>query len=81
MIYPSLRPEAISQKLIADLIEQERRLLTELPSYYAVIVARPRRGFSKMIASLNYFLVPKLKRVGRELRQRMPASRRKAARG
>src|SRR5581483_2491495 len=37
VIYPSLRPEAISQKLIADLIEQERRLLTELPSYYAVI--------------------------------------------
>ncbi len=68
VLYPSLRRDALSQELVSRLIEEEKRLLTELPSYYVLMVARPRRGLGKFYANAHYFLVPKLKRAIREIR-------------
>ena len=56
---------------IADsLITAEQELLSAgQESFYTVIVARPKRGAAASLANLRYFAVPKLKRVGRELRR------------
>jgi SAM-dependent methyltransferase len=63
---------------IDRLIEREKEVLRngELP-YYAIIVARPKRGIAKAFASLRYFTEPKVKRLLREIRDRKskPAAR------
>lgn len=70
-LYPFIEPE---DGVIASLIETEREWLRHgAPSYHAVIVARPKRGLTKRIARARYFVVPKVKRIGRELRRRFRA--------
>ena len=66
VIYPFIDWSAAS---IDTLIEREKQVLSsgEIP-YYAIIVARPKRGPAKLLASLRYYLEPKLKRIGREIR-------------
>ena len=62
-LYPFIEPEdAIVERLIA--IEKE----WNAPSYYTMLLAKPKRGVRGAIASARYFAVPKLKRVARELR-------------
>jgi len=58
---------------IDTLIEREKQVLSrgEIP-YYAIIVARPKRGAAKLLASLRYYVEPKLRRIGREIRARGP---------
>lgn len=65
-----------SKTKIDGLIDREQKVLAngETP-YYAVIVARPKRGAAKLLASLRYFLEPKLKRLAREIRARGPKPR------
>lgn len=58
---------------IDTLIEEEQRLLgSGARPFYAVIVATPRRNARKVMASWRYFMEPKLKRIGRELRRSKP---------
>jgi SAM-dependent methyltransferase len=72
VIYPNLRHDQLHTETIQMLLSQERTLLsTGMPSYYAVIVARPRRGIGRAYADAHYFAVPKFKRLLRELRQRL----------
>lgn len=53
----------------AELIEREREMLAQgAEPYHAVIVARPKRGVAKAVASARYFIVPKVKRLLRELK-------------
>jgi SAM-dependent methyltransferase len=68
VLYPSAD---LSEREIESLIAEEKRALAagQTP-YYAVIVARPKRGVAKILASLRYFTEPKLKRIARELRNR-----------
>lgn len=50
------------------LIEAEREMLRRgAEPYHAVIVARPKRGAARLAARARYFIVPKVKRVLREL--------------
>ncbi len=69
LLLPYLQVEELAQDEIDRLIVEEQKILARgEPSYYAIIVARPRRGFGGTLASARYFAEPKLKRIGRELR-------------
>jgi SAM-dependent methyltransferase len=70
VLYPSAD---LSPAEIERLIVEEKRIIGagETP-YYAIVVARPKRGLAKQAASLRYFAEPKLKRIARELAKRKP---------
>ena len=70
ILHPAIRwdDDDESRTLIRRLIAAEKTLLTREPSYYSIILARPRRGMRRALASLEYFLAPKWRRLGRELR-------------
>jgi SAM-dependent methyltransferase len=67
VIYPVLRamPDELRDQLIA---EEQRWLAAGANSFSAILVARPKRGVRRMLANAHYWLVPKLKRIARELR-------------
>lgn len=66
-IFPYLET---TDELVDALITAEQELLSAgQESFYTIIVARPKRGAGAALANARYFAVPKLKRVGRELRQ------------
>ena len=72
VLFPLLREEAMTAELVQQLIDEERRLLDAgAPSYYALIVAAPKRGAARLVASAAYWLVPKVKRVFREIAMRL----------
>jgi SAM-dependent methyltransferase len=57
---------------IERLIEDEKRMLAAgADPFYALIVARPMTGLAGALASARYFVEPKVKRVGREIRARL----------
>lgn len=66
VIYPALRalPDALRDQLIE---EEQRWLAVGAQTFSAIIVARPKRGLHRALARANYWLVPKLKRIRREL--------------
>ncbi len=69
MILPNLELERVDDRILEELFRREDELLEEgAPDFYAVIVARPKRGWRASLALFRYFLEPKLKRVGREAR-------------
>lgn len=59
-------PEGTLEKLMA---EETALLRGGTPPYLAIVVATPKRGLAKRIASARYFTEPKLKRVIREVVQ------------
>jgi SAM-dependent methyltransferase len=70
VLYPAVNFERTS---IDKMIEEEQRILgTGEKSFYAVIVATPKRGVSRLLASWRYFTEPKLKRIRRELSKSKP---------
>jgi len=70
VLYPAVDFERTP---IDKVIEEEQRMLgAGERSFYAVIVATPKRGPRKLVASCRYFTEPKLKRIRRELSARMP---------
>jgi SAM-dependent methyltransferase len=71
VLFPSLtKPD---DDLVRDLIEREKALLARGENHYhAIVVARPKKGLAKALASARYFVEPKLKRIGREIKQRLP---------
>ena len=55
--------------LIERLVElEEEHLARQLDSHYTIVVARAKRGWRRDVARFRYFLEPKVKRLGRELR-------------
>lgn len=74
VILPSLDLARTEPATIDRLIELEgARIAAGEPDFYAVLVARPKVGFRRALASVRYFLEPKAKRVVRELRSRFRA--------
>jgi len=49
--------------------EEQKLIAGGQRSFYALIIATPKRSLRKLIASIRYFAEPKLKRVVRELRK------------
>lgn len=71
VLYPYAEPERIDPRTIERWIDEERDLLrTGAPPFYAVVVAEPKQGMAGRIASSRYFVEPKVKRIGREIRGR-----------
>ena len=64
VIYPALTslPDALRDELIA---EEQRWLAAGAPTFSVVVVARPKRGWGRWLGDANYWLMPKLKRIGR----------------
>jgi SAM-dependent methyltransferase len=61
-VYPAIRWDAAPDSLVEDLIAAEKKMLAAgVPTYHAIVIARPRRGLSRMIAVTKYFAVPKLR--------------------
>lgn len=72
VIFPVLVPSRIDDALIDHLIDLDRaRVAAGEPPFHVVAVARPKRGLRGALARARYFVVPKLKRVGRELAARV----------
>lgn len=68
VMYPQLIPAEISDDLVATMIATEKEWLQRAePHFYAIVVASPKRGrIRRVLASLRYFITPKVKRLGRE---------------
>ena len=58
--------DAMTEHLIA---EEEKLLRDGMEPFLSIIIAKPKRGIAGAVARGRYFLVPKLKRIGRELRK------------
>ena len=58
-----------SFNIFRAIIEEQKLIAGGQRSFYALIIATPKRGLRKLIASIRYFAEPKLKRVVRELRK------------
>lgn len=72
VLYTSIAPERCDEKGMRALIEEERRHLANgATSYYSLILAEPKKGIAGLVARARYFTEPKLKRIGREIRQRL----------
>jgi hypothetical protein len=71
-IFPALRAKKITPEMIRLLIEEDRRATAagEAP-FHAVIVAHPKRGLRSRIASVRYFVEPKVKWLLRGIRARL----------
>ncbi|HEY3055111.1 MAG TPA: class I SAM-dependent methyltransferase [Thermoanaerobaculia bacterium] len=68
-IVPAVDWKLAPKDLLERLIQSERDLLARgEPPFHAVIVARPKRGRAKRLASWRYFAEPKLKRILRGVR-------------
>jgi hypothetical protein len=63
-------PDDVRDELIA---EEQRWLAAGAATFSVVIVARPRRGVGRLLGGANYWLMPKLKRLARELRVKTKA--------
>ena len=64
-IFPYVEP---NDAIVDSLITAEQELLSAgEPSFYTIVVARPKRGAAAGLAKLRYFAEPKLKRLGREV--------------
>ena len=68
LICPAVWWERAPEGQLERLIEAERAWLAGgEPSYYRLILARPKRGAARALASLRYIVAPKVKRVLREV--------------
>lgn len=65
---PAVWWERADAQQLQRLIDAERAALAAgAPHYYMLILARPKRGLARAVASLRYVIEPKVKRVGRML--------------
>lgn len=68
MMCPAVWWERADAQQLQRLIDAERAALAAgAPHYYMLILARPKRGLARAMASLRYVIEPKVKRVGRML--------------
>jgi hypothetical protein len=71
LICPAIQWDHAPEGLLDRLIAEETELLRKgTPPFLAIVVATPKRGMAKAIASARYFTEPKVKRVARELLRR-----------
>jgi hypothetical protein len=71
VIFPAVIPGTIGPSLVTTLIESEKTLLAAgVPSFYALVVAEPKRGIAQALATVRYLIDPKWRRLKREFRAR-----------
>lgn len=73
VLIPVIRPHGLDDDLIVRMIETEKEWLARgAAPFCAVIVARPKRGRVRRAAAVTrYFVVPKVRRIVREIRARI----------
>ena len=72
VMYTSLHAERLNEQGMTALIDEEKRhLASGTPSFYSVILAEPKHGMRGAVARVRYFTEPKLKRIAREIKQRV----------
>ena len=72
ILFPVIDFTNAPPQFIDELIRAEEKLLDSgAPSYYTIIVARPKRIPRRWYAATWYYLQPKLRRLRWELRQRL----------
>jgi SAM-dependent methyltransferase len=71
VLFPLIDWRRAPEELMQRLMREEDNMLTNEPSYYAIVVARPARGLRKLYASWRWFLEPKLKRIRYEIGKRL----------
>jgi SAM-dependent methyltransferase len=70
VLYPLIDWARADDAILSRLIEQDLAM-AKGGSYYAIVLAHPKHGMRKAMASLRWFLEPKVRRVGFELRTRL----------
>ena len=74
LICPAVQWDRAPEGLLERLMAEETAMLRKGASpFLAIVVATPKSGLAKMIASAKYFILPKVKRVGREIVSRLRA--------
>lgn len=80
LIYPILRRDHLTSADLEMLMTEEKKMLDAgLPSYYAVLVAKPKHGTAKTLALGRYAIAGKrheLQRIARSIRRRASWRRR-----
>jgi len=77
VLFPAILPGRVPPALVDALIGSERELLAGgAPHFYAVVVAKPKRGIASGLAWIRYLIDPKYRRIRRELRLRFGSGRR-----
>lgn len=75
LVVPQLRVERLTPHDVLRLIDRERALLAGgHRSYYAIVVAKPKRGMAKTWARLRYLFEPKIRAQLIELRRSITGS-------
>jgi SAM-dependent methyltransferase len=70
LICPAIKWDVAPEGLLDRLMAEETALLQKgTPPFLAIVVATPKSGLAKAIASARYFTEPKVKRVIREIVQ------------
>jgi SAM-dependent methyltransferase len=66
VVLPAVRPEAVDDAMVQWLIDEERKLLAAgAPSYYAIIVAKPKSFLRRLKAPFTYRRLLKERRAKR----------------
>jgi len=74
VMFPSTKAGSLSPAIVRSLIEAEKQVIAGgAPHYYALIVARPKRGVAGALARLRYLADPKLRRIQRQILGRLSA--------
>ncbi len=69
VVFPALNMDLVSLELLGQLIGDEKGMLERNErDFHAIIVAHPKAGLRKRIASARYFIEPKIKRIFREIK-------------
>jgi SAM-dependent methyltransferase len=67
VVLPHLKLELFSDADLASVIAHERELLAAgMPSFYAIVVGRPKRGLRKWLAVLRYMAIRLARRISSE---------------
>ncbi len=68
VLYPALVHRKVTDGMIEWMIEEDRAAQAAgEPPFHAVVVARPRTGLRRALASVRYAVVPKVRRLGRAI--------------
>lgn len=72
VLYPALVLEEITPSAVDWLIARDREAIEGgQKHFHAVVVARPRGGVRRSLAMIRYYVEPKMKWLGRSLRNRL----------